>query len=100
MRIRLAVRLGILMLLGATPSLVAQEPGWSRSIIIVGPESDALNQIDPRLRPYRPFHFYGNSLRRAYYRGNPLPTLDDLGSGLQAVLPAPTGPPLPPPPNF
>ena len=24
-------------------------------------------------RPYRPLHFYGNAVRRAYYRGSPQP---------------------------
>lgn len=96
----LVVLLGFWGLRGLVESSVAQEPGWSRSIILSGPERQELNQIDPRLRPYRPFHFFGNSYRRAYYRGNPMPTLDDLGQGIQSVLPAPQGPPPPPSMSF
>jgi hypothetical protein len=96
----LVVLLGFWGIRGLAESSVAQEPGWSRSIILSGPERQELNQIDPRFRPYRPFHFFGNSYRRAYYRGNPMPTLDDLGQGIQSVLPAPQGPPPPPPMSF
>ena len=29
-------------------------------------------------RPYRPFHFYGNTVRRRHYRGTAIPTPRDL----------------------
>jgi hypothetical protein len=88
------------LLVASLASVPAQEPGWSRAIVLSGPERYELNQIDLLSRPYRPFHFFGNSVRRAYYRGNPLPTADDLGQGLQLMLPAADGPPPPPPLSF
>jgi hypothetical protein len=37
-------------------------------------------------RPYRPFHFYGNTVRRQYYRGTPLPAPRDFVDGAAALL--------------
>lgn len=58
--------------------VVAAEPGWTNRVIKVGQDrvvSDATNIL---VRPYRPLHFYGNTVRRMHYRGNPMPTPRDL----------------------
>jgi len=55
-----------------------QEPDWYPRVI-APPEMRPIIQATPmELRPYRPLHFWGNTVRRNYYRGNPLPTPQDL----------------------
>lgn len=36
-------------------------------------------------RPYRPLHFYGNTVRRLHYRGQALPAPRDLTEGIRAL---------------
>lgn len=46
----------------------ADEPGWSARVIVTG-EARAQIQATPIVyRPYRPLHFYGNTVRRRHYR--------------------------------
>ena len=54
------------------------EPGWYPYTFARGTDRDVIKSTPMHLRPYRPFHFYGNTQRRAYYRGNPLPTIRDI----------------------
>ncbi len=60
----------------------AQNPGWSPRIIATGQYRDQLKSMPIEQRPYRPLHFYGNSVRRNYYRG--------MGNG-RVVVQQPTG---------
>jgi hypothetical protein len=48
----------------------AQQPGWSPVIIPTGAYRDQIKSMPIEQRPYRPLHFYGNAVRRNYYRGN------------------------------
>ncbi len=50
-----------------------EEPGWSFRVIATGEFRDQIKSTPIELRPYRPFHFYGNAVRRRYYRGTALP---------------------------
>lgn len=77
--------------------VAAQEPGWSGPIIARGPQREAIEKTEIHLRPYRPLHFYGNTVRRTYYRGNPLPTFRDFTAGVQALM---SQQPPPPPSGF
>ena len=55
-----------------------QEPGW---IPIVFAPSELQERIDAtpiEQRPYRPLHVYGNTVRRVYYRGTPMPRFREL----------------------
>ncbi len=63
---------GLLSLFMAT-SAAAQEPGWSWQVIAVGETRQQIESTPIHLRPYRPLHFYGNTIRRQYYRGYTLP---------------------------
>lgn len=47
----------------------AQQPGWSPVIIPTGAYRDQIKSMPIEQRPYRPLHFYGNAVRRNYYRG-------------------------------
>ena len=51
----------------------AQQPGWSPVVIATGPYRQQIKSLPIEQRPNRPFHFYGNSVRRAYYGGGPFP---------------------------
>lgn len=70
----------MMMFLGlADPAAVlAREPGWSGVILARGGYRERLWSTAIQYRPYRPLHFYGNMVRRQYYRGTPLPTAADL----------------------
>lgn len=56
----------------------AQEPGWSPVVIPTGDYREQIKSMPIEARPYRPLHFYGNSVRRNHYRGNPVVTPKDL----------------------
>lgn len=51
----------------------AAEPGWSPVIIATGDYRQQIESTPIELRPYRPLHFYGNTVRRNYHRGTPIP---------------------------
>ena len=74
--------------------LPAAEPGWSPVIVARGSYRHRIEATPLHLRPYRPLHFYGNTLRRDYYRGNPLPTLGDVNQTLRLMLTGPTVSPV------
>ena len=66
------------------------EPGWW-GVVIADPYTQMqIDHTDILLRPYRPFHVYGNTVRRLYYRGNPLPTIQDVTDSLEALFEGPT----------
>ncbi len=58
------------------------EPGWTHGVVLFGEERAKKDATPILQREYRPFHFYGNTVRRQYYRGTVRPSLSD---GLQAV---------------
>lgn len=65
-----------LLLIFVSPSLVsAQSPGWSPVVVARGEYRYQIKSLPIEQRPNRPFHFYGNSIRRRHYRGvtTPLP---------------------------
>lgn len=55
--------------------IFAQQPGWSPNIIASSEQRQQIQATPIEQRPYRPLHFYGNTIRRMHYRGTPLPTL-------------------------
>jgi hypothetical protein len=59
-----------------------QEPGWTDRVL-VSPEERPQHEATPIVhRPYRPLHFYGNTIRRLHYHGRVLPTPDELRRGV------------------
>lgn len=62
------------------------EPGWSDEIIVTGPAREALQSLHILDRPYRPGHFYGNTVRRLHYRSQLLPSLPEIGYAWCAVF--------------
>lgn len=70
--------IAVVCLLGSTAGTQAAEPGWTNRVIKVG-EDRQRSQATPILqRPYRPLHFYGNTVRRRHYRGNAAPAPRDM----------------------
>lgn len=61
------------------------EPGWTNRVVKVGCDRVVSQQTPIHLRPYRPFHFYGNTVRRLYYRGRALPTRNDWQMSFRAL---------------
>ena len=42
--------------------------GWSPKVVLFGAERERVKRTPILLRKNRPFHFYGNTLRRIHYR--------------------------------
>ena len=75
----------ILLTLLAAPA-IGREPNWSGTIIATGNERTKIQSTDIRKRPYRPLHFYGNTIRRMHHRGQPVPMPRDFFQGFSALL--------------
>jgi hypothetical protein len=67
----------------------AQEPGWTGPVIARGPVREEIEATPIPYRSYRPFHFYGNTVRRLHYRGTVVPSPRDVVQG-GSVLVRPT----------
>ena len=63
----------------------AHEPGWQREIIARGSQAEQIRSRAIIHRPYRPFHFYGNTMRRRHYRGTGRPTVNDVRRSLNVL---------------
>ncbi len=63
----------------------ASEPGWVGQVVKPLDQRAQIQQTPIIYRPYRPLHFYGNTVRRLYYHGRALPTPGEIGSGLRAI---------------
>jgi hypothetical protein len=59
--------------LGYASAANGGEPGWERGVIRFGAERQKIQNTHILNRPYRPFHVYGNTVRRMHYRGRALP---------------------------
>lgn len=64
----------------------AQEPGWTGRIVKMGVDKEISDATPILNRPYRPLHFYGNTVRRAHYRGNPFVMPRDLVNATRAFI--------------
>ena len=61
------------------------EPHWSAPVIARGEVRDRIESTPMVARPYRPLHFYGNTVRRLHYRGDLLPRTQDIRNGWLAL---------------
>lgn len=57
---------------------LADEPGWQGNVIARGAEREKIQNTPILERPYRPLHFYGNTVRRRHYRGTAVPAPRDV----------------------
>jgi hypothetical protein len=56
----------------------ANEPGWAKTIVPTGEERAQVKATPIEMRPYRPLHIYGNTVRRRYYHGTAVPLPREL----------------------
>lgn len=70
-RVRLLLgALVVLVVFGFTSKTQAAPPtGWDSTIILRGQERAVVKSMPIERRPNRPFHIYGNTIRRMEYRG-------------------------------
>jgi hypothetical protein len=66
--------------------VLAREPGWVGNVVLPQPQRAVIEKTPMIRRPYRPFHFYGNTVRRMHYHGRLWPTPMELGEGMNAFL--------------
>ncbi len=57
----------VVPVLATSLSASPRQPGWSNKIIVTGHERDVVKSTPIEMRPYRPLHVYGNTVRRRYY---------------------------------
>ena len=66
----------------AAPSAApASETGWLGVVVARGELKQEIESTPIVDRPNRPFHFYGNTVRRRYYRGTAVPRAEDVVKG-------------------
>ena len=63
-----------------------REPGWTYGVVLFGEAREAKDATPILQREYRPLHFYGNTVRRQYYRGTPLPVPRDLYDAARVTI--------------
>jgi hypothetical protein len=68
----------------SAPRPAAAEPGWVGQVVKPRSQRDEIRQTPMIYRPYRPLHFYGNTVRRVYYHGRVLPAPSDLEASARA----------------
>jgi hypothetical protein len=73
----------------ATPDAASNEPGWLGVVVARGELKEWIESTPIVERPNRPFHFYGNAVRRKYYRGHALPKPGDVVKGGAALISQP-----------
>lgn len=54
------------------------EPGWLPVVVATGDLRAQIDATPMEDRPYRPLHFYGNTVRRIHYRGTPIPRIGEV----------------------
>lgn len=75
------------VILGVAGSVAsADEPGWQGNVIARGAEREKIQSTPILERPYRPLHFYGNTVRRRHYRGTAAPGPRDVAGAAGAAV--------------
>lgn len=69
----------------AIMSTHAQEPGWTSGVIKRGNVRTESQNTHILRRPYRPFHFYGNTVRRMHYQNRLFPSTEELRKTVQML---------------
>ena len=71
---------------GPDTAAASSETGWLGVVVARGELKEWIDSTPIVDRPNRPFHFYGNAVRRKYYRGNAAPRPKDLVEGGAALV--------------
>jgi hypothetical protein len=75
-----------LMAVADRASAQSNEPGWLGVVVARGELKEWIDSTPIVDRPNRPFHFYGNMVRREYYRGSAAPRPSDMVKGGAALV--------------
>lgn len=75
-----------LLLLIALQGQTAAEPSWTRPVFPSQQDQQMIDSTPILERPYRPFHFYGNAVRRKHYRGSYMPRPRDFVQSTAALM--------------
>lgn len=70
----------------ANAPLHAAHNGWDPAVITFGEKRRQIEQTPILHRKNRPFHFYGNTVRRRYYEGRTLPSLREVQEGTRVLI--------------
>lgn len=79
-----ALLLSVVLAVSFGSTSFAWEPGWWGVIIAHGDDKARIKATPIIDRPYRPLHFYGNTVRRQYFRGETLARPKDFVHGALA----------------
>ncbi len=66
----LVLAAGLLLAVPQTASADTNKPGWMPVVVARGDLKQWIDSTPIVDRPNRPLHFYGNTVRRRYYRSN------------------------------
>ena len=86
MKLRLAIQSLCVAVVVMGASVALAEPGWNGTVIARGELRREIKATPILERPNRPFHFYGNTVRREYYRGQAAPRPRDMVNGTRALF--------------
>ena len=64
----LSIAIAVIALSLSSQTCSAREPGRSRQVVASGSYRQQIRSKPIVHRPYRPMHFYGNTVRRIYHR--------------------------------
>jgi hypothetical protein len=78
---------GILLAVPNKTSADSNGPGWLGVVVARGELKEQIEATPILERPNRPFHFYGNTVRRQYYRGTSAARTGDFVKGGTAPIP-------------
>jgi hypothetical protein len=87
---RFTLAIGLFLLsFGIEPAVASAQTGWVPYVVAPGPMREQIQALPIEQRPNRPLHFYGNAVRRNYYRSQGVPTSPFLPSVIGLPPPAP-----------
>lgn len=84
--IQIVATCAISLMMANSVHAAANEPGWTPRVIKVGEDREVSDRTPMVDRPYRPLHFYGNTVRRVYYRGRALPNAQDVRTTARLLI--------------
>lgn len=76
----------LLALAPKCPLSSAAEPSWTANVVTPPHLRRAVAATPIEQRPYRPFHVYGNTVRRLYYHDRLLPTPWELAHASRVLV--------------
>lgn len=83
---RLIAGVFTLVVLFNVPVQAAAPYEWDPTVIAFGEKRRQIEQTPVLHRKNRPFHFYGNTVRRRHYQGRTLPSLNEFQQGMRVLI--------------